>query len=285
MQTSRAYNIHPLAFIVIFLSAFCPACAARHPASVPETQIEEPQLTAEQQREFLLNAEVIRYTRTNQGITNPYRLTLSDGKITHYASFQSINERRAYKELERGGEMNFVDSYLYNIAAYELAKLIDLDSMLPVTVERKWQGKTGSVSWWLPTLMSEGERRDKHIQPPDVAAYNNSMAKVRVFTELIYDTDRMNPGNLLIGNHWELYMVDFTRAFRLYHDLKNPESLVRCSRELLQKLRSLDGEELAAKLGNYLNGGELEGIMARRDKVVAHFEKLIAEKDEAAVLY
>jgi hypothetical protein len=285
MQTSRVCNALQWACVLIVISAFWPACAARNPVSVPETQAEEPQLTAEQQREFLVNADVIRYSRINEGITNPYRLTLSDGTITHDASFQSINERRAYKELERGGEANFVDSYLYNIAAYELAKLIDLDDMLPVTVERKWQGKTGSVSWWLPTLMSEGQRRDRNIRPPDVAAYNNSMSNVRVFTELIYDTDRMNPGNLQIGTHWELYMIDFTRAFRLYHDLRRPELLERCNRELLQKLRSLDGEELAAKLGKYLNKNELEGIMARRDKIVAHFEKLVAEKGEAAVLF
>ena len=80
-------------------------------------------------------------------------------------------------------------------------------------------------------------------------------------------------------------MVDFTRAFRLYHDLKNPQELVGCSRELLEKLRALDAKELTVKVGTYLNKLEIEGVMKRREKIVALFEKLIAEKGESAVLY
>jgi hypothetical protein len=272
MRTIWARRILLLAFVLIFL----PACNYAE---------DEPQLTPEQQREFLLNAKVIGYQQLSKGITGSYRLTLSDGKITHYAHFQWVNERESYKRLERGSEINFVDSYLYNIAAYELAKLIGLDDMLPVTVPRKWRGKPGALAWWLSTKMSLGEKEDKKINPPDVEAYNNSMYKIRVFSELIYDTDRSNPGNVQIGPNWELYMIDFTRAFRLYHDLKNPRNLVRCSRELLEKLRTLDGKVLKAKLGEYLTPLELQGIMARREKIVAYFDKLIAEQGDKAILY
>jgi hypothetical protein len=213
------------------------------------------------------------------------RLTLSDGKITHDASFQSIDERRSYKQLDRGGEANFVDSYLYNLAAYELARLLGLDDMLPVTVKRKWRGKSGSLTWWLPVKMTLGEKEGRNIPVPDIETWNKSMYKIRVFAELIYDTDRSNPGNVLIGNDWELYMVDFSRAFRLYHHLNNPENLVCCSRELLAKLRALDGNTVATGVGEYLNKPEVEGVMKRRDKIVAIFDKLIEEKGEDAVLY
>lgn len=272
MQIRKAY----IAFLFTFELILCPAAYLSQ---------EEPQLSVEQQREFLLTAKVIRYSQSSTGITNPYTLTLSDGKVTHDASFQSVNERRSWKELSRGGEANFVDSYLYNLAAYELAKLIGLEDMLPVTVERKWRGDTGSLTWWLPVQMSIGEKEDRNIRAPDLLAWNYSMYKVRVFTQLIYDTDRSNPNNILIGKNWEVYMIDFSRAFRLYHDLKNPEDLLCCSRQLLEKLRALDAEEVEAKLGKYLNDLEIEGIMKRRDKIVDYFEKLIAEKGEGAVLY
>jgi len=36
-----------------------------------------------------------------------------------------------------------VDSYKYNIAAYALAELLGMEDMLPVYVERKWEGKYG----------------------------------------------------------------------------------------------------------------------------------------------
>jgi hypothetical protein len=261
-----------LAFILSFFSVFCAA-------------EENQQLTVEQQWEFLLNAKVIRSREAGAGVTRTMRLTLSDGKITHDASFQSIDERRSYKQLDSGGEANFVDSYLYNLAAYELAKLLGLDDMLPVTVKRKWRGDSGSLTWWLPVKMTLGEKEDRKIPTPDVGAWNKSMYKIRVFAELIYDTDRNNPGNILIGNDWKLYMVDFSRAFRLYHELKKPENLVCCSRELLAKLRALDGNTVAATVGKYLNKLEVEGLMKRRDKIVAIFDNLIEEKREDAVLY
>jgi len=273
MKNKHLYTASATLLVLAVFSALCFAEEDPHLLSV------------EQKTDFLLHARVIKAKRTGEGITNPYTLTLSDGAITHDASFQSVYERRSYKRFDRGAEINFVDSYLYNLAAYELAKLLGLEDMLPVTVERKWEGKTGSLTWWLPVTMTIGEFTEKKIRPPDMRKWANSMHKVRVFTELIYDTDRNNPGNILIGNDWELYMVDFTRAFRLYHDLRNPDNLIRCSRELLGKLRALDSETLSAKAGDYLNDLEIEGIIKRRDKIISLFEELTAEKGESAVLY
>jgi hypothetical protein len=242
-------------------------------------------LDQQQQEAFLLHAKVIRSRRTDKGTTNPYRLTLTDGKITHDASFQPVFERDFYKKFSDGtAEANYVDSYLYNIAAYRLAGLLGLEAMMPATVERKWNDMIGSLSWWLSVQMDEGERIRKGIQPPDIAAYNRQMDKVRVFVELVYDTDR-NSGNTLIGRNWEIYMIDFTRAFRLYRDLRNAGSLKRCSRDLLLRLKQLDRDALAKKTKGFLTGDEVNAVMARRDKIVAYFEHLIAEKGEESILY
>ncbi len=121
--------------------------------------------------------------------------------------------------------MNFVDSYKYNIAAYELAEMLGLDDMLPVYVERSWQGNPGSLSWWLPVKMDEEERIKQKITPPDPDAWNNQMYKIRVFDQLVYDNDP-NLTNVLIGADFKIWRVDFSRAFRLYKDLRNPKDLV-----------------------------------------------------------
>jgi len=60
---------------------------------------------------------------------------------------------------------------------------------------------------------------------------------------------------------------------------------MRCDRDLFEKLRALDSEELKAKTDDYLTSLELEGVMKRRDRIVEYFEELIAEKGEYAVLY
>jgi len=79
--------------------------------------------------------------------------------------------------------------------------------------------------------------------------------------------------------------VDFSRAFRLYKDLRNSKDLVRCDRSLFEKLKALDANELAAKTKGYLSKDEVKAVMARRDKIVTQFQKMISEKGEKEVLY
>jgi hypothetical protein len=246
---------------------------------------DEPTLTKEQIKQFLLTAKVVRIQDAKKGITNTKRLTLSDGTVTHDASFQTIDEHKAEKKLASGTELNFVDSYKYNIAAYALAELLGMDDMLPVYVERKWAGNVGSLSWWLPVKMDEVERHQQKLTAPDADAWNNQMYKIRVFDQLVSDSDP-NLTNVLIGENWKIWRIDFTRAFRLNTDLKDPDkNLVRCDRQLLEKLKALDGNTLAEKTAHYLNKGEVKAVMVRRDKIVAFYQKLIAEKGESAVLY
>jgi hypothetical protein len=248
---------------------------------------DESSLTKDQIKEFLRTAEVIKSKPSSKGVTHPSRLTLSNGTITHDASFQTIDERKAENKFESGKvELNFVDSYKYNIAAYELAELVGMDDMLPVYVERKWEGKTGSLSWWLPVKMDDADRVEKKIPIPDAYKdkWNGQMAKIRVFDELVYDADP-NLTNLLIGDDWTIWRIDFTRAFRTSKDLRAPKDLVKCDRQLFEKLKELKADELAAKTKNYLTKSEVNAVMARRDKIVATFQTLIAEKGEQEVLY
>ncbi len=250
----------------------------------PSVAADESTLSTEQIEQFLLTAQVVGSRPSKKGITRPDRLTLSDGKITHDAFFETVDERRQQQQLGTGIELNFVDSYKYNIAAYRLAKMLGLDDLVPVYVERNYRGKTGSLSWMVPAQMDTADRIQKRISPPDHDAWNKQMYKVRVLNQLVYDTDA-NLTNVLITPEWKLWRIDFSRAFRLYRDLLEPKDLVRCDRQLLFRLKTLNGNELAAKTKGYLTNSEVKAVMARRDKIIAHFQKLIAEKGEDAVLY
>ena len=132
--------------------------------------------------------------------------------------------------------------------------------------------------------MDEVERLKRKISAPDTDTWNKQMYKIRVFDELVYDNDP-NLTNVLIGENWQIWRVDFSRAFRLSKDLKNPNNLVRCDRQLLEKLKALNENELTQKTKNFLTKYEVQGVMARRDKIVAYFQKLIAQKGENEVLY
>jgi hypothetical protein len=257
-------------------------CLLAMPLAMAE---DAPTLTRDQIKEFLLTAKIVSAKESGKGITHPIRLTLSDGKLTHDASFQAIDEHKSNVQMASGRtEMNFVDSYKYNIAAYTLAEMLGLETMIPVYVERKYKGDPGSLSWWLPVKMDEEERVKQKVTAPDVDAWNNQMYRVRVFDQLVYDDDP-NLTNVLIGNDWQIWRVDFSRAFRLKKDLRNPSDLVRCDRQLLEKMKALDGDQLLLKTKHFLTKDEVKGVMARRDKIVARFQELISQKGEAEVLY
>ena len=181
-------------------------------------------------------------------MTAPKRLTLSDGDITHDAVFQAIDDARSVAKLGGGGrqattELNFVDSYKYNIAAYELARLLGLDHMMPVYIERRWNGQIGSISWFVPTLMDESDRLKKKIQPPNPTEWNQQMYRMRVFSSLVRDTDR-NLTNVLITPEWKVMMIDFSRAFRLQPELLHQKDLAKIDRQLLAKLEALTKEDV-----------------------------------------
>jgi hypothetical protein len=260
----------------------CLACMAVPALASPP---DDPGLSKEEMKHFLLTAPVIHSKQSGKGVTHPWRLTLSDGKITHDASFQTVDEHKSEMKLESGFvEYNFVDSYKYNIAAYRIAELIGMDDLLPVYVERKWENKVGSLSWWLPVKMDEGERLRNHIAVPNPDDWNKQMYKIRVFDQLLDDTDP-NLTNVLIDENFRIYRVDFTRAFRRFKDLRAPKDLERCDKELFSKLKALDRNQVVEQTKGLLVKPEIDALMSRRDKIVALFERRIKEKGEGQVLF
>ncbi len=270
--------------VVLLLASAAPAPSyAQAVAAAPA-----PQLTVEQMKDFLKTAKVVRSRVTSKGITAPKRLTLTDGTTTNDAVFQSVDERQSVATLSGRGrsttELNFVDSYRYNLAAYSVAELLELSHMMPVHVERRWSGEIGSVAWWVPTMMDESERLKKKVQPPDPTDWNYQMYRMRVFTALVRDTDR-NLTNVLITPDWKVMMIDFSRAFRLQPVLTNTSDLARLDRRLMTRLEALDRAAVKQATRDWLTPEELTAMMKRRDLLVAHFKGLIAQLGEDKVLY
>lgn len=240
-------------------------------------------LTDEQMDRFLRTAKIVKIKNLSTGVTNSRRATLDDGTIQHDVHVQSIDEHKAKFEGERGTEMNFVDTWMYNVAAYRLGRLLRVGDMIPMSVERKVDGTRCAVTWWIDNTMMESERVKKQQGAPDPDAWGREMYVVRVFDQLTYNTDR-NLTNLLIDPEWHIWMIDHTRAFRLYNTLRSSKDLVQCDRKLLARLRTLNKQELDT-IKPYLNDGEIKGLLNRRDKIVQFFDDAIKQKGEEAVLY
>jgi hypothetical protein len=245
-------------------------------ASQQTTPTASLQLTPAEMEAFLLKARISSRRDAGAGVTNSSRVTLSDGRITHDAHLQTVDIAQNVFQAGKATELNFKDTYRYNIAGYRLAQLIGLQTV-PMSVERSVEGKMAAVTWWVDdVMMDEDGRIKKKTMGPDVQRFAKQIQVMKIWDELIQNKDR-NRGNLLWTNDWTLWLIDHTRAFRLDKKLQNPNELTRCERGLLDGLRRLTAESLAQAVGNSLTKAEQEAVMARRDLLVKHFEDRIAK--------
>jgi hypothetical protein len=232
------------------------------PVSLSDAEIEK----------FLKEAKVVKTKGVGKGVTAPIRATLSDGTLTHDAHIQSVEEKKAQFEAAGATEFNFEDSWRFNVAAYRVDRLIGLQ-MVPVSISRIWKGQPAAFTWWIDdVMMDEGQRLKDKLQPPDSGLWNEQMQLVRVFDQLIYNVDR-NVGNLLICKTWRVWAIDHTRAFRTQNTLKSGANVTRCDRQVVERLKALNKDVLKKEIGEFVTEYQINGLLARRDKIVEMLEK------------
>ena len=259
----------------VALVALCVATPVARPWS-DQDQVAQPAtatpLSDDQIEAFLRDAKVVKTKSVGKGVTGSLRATLTDGTLTHDAQIQQIEEKKTQFEAAGASEFNFEDTWRFNVAAYRVDRLIGLQ-MVPVTVSRKWKSAPAAFTWWIDdVMMDEGKRLKDKLQPPDSDLWNEQMQMVRVFDQLIYNVDR-NMGNLLIGKTWRVWAIDHTRAFRTQNTLKAPANVTRCDRQVIEGLKQLDKEGLKKSIGEFVTGYQIDGLLARRDKIVEILEK------------
>ena len=224
-------------------------------------------LSTDEQEQFLRTAKITASKEAGKGITDSKRVTLSDGDMVHDAHLQRVDVFQREARHLRKPQLNFRDSWKYNVAAYRLARLLGIDSV-PATVERRDFGGSASVTWWIDdVMMDEAKRERDRIAPPDAKQWARQIERVRVFDQLIYNIDR-NTGNMVITKDWKLWMIDHSRSFRQYGTLPKPEKIYTCERTMFERMQALDKETLDRELRPFLNGTEIKALLSRRDEIV-----------------
>jgi hypothetical protein len=244
-------------------------------------------LTGREAEDFLRSARVVAIEDFKTvAVTRPQKVELTDGHRTCYAVFKTIDEREPRRYFSDGtSELRFSDRYQYEIAAYELNKLLGL-AIVPPTVERRIDRETGSLSLRVEESITEWERlMVRDIHPPDVAKWNNQMYTILLFQQLIYDTDYQNINNLLVTPNWKIYKIDSSRAFRCHKKLSREESLERFSRHVLDSLRELSKAQLEKHLLRCLSKKQISALWVRRGLILDLADRRIAERGEKEVLF
>ena len=178
---------------------------------------------------------------------------------------------------------NFRDDCRFEVAAYHLSKLLGLDNVPPV-VTRKIRRDTGTLQVWVENSMMEMKRHSEKLKAPQELSWTRQWQTVRLFDNLIDNEDR-NQGNIMIDEDWKLWMIDHTRAFGNTKKLRLPQLVRWCRSDLWKNLQKLDRDVLKKECKGLLSGDQIKALMARRDLLVEHIQKLINEKGEGSVLF
>jgi hypothetical protein len=278
MATARRASF--LGVFVLGSAILLPNAVTAQDAAAPA----QPVLSAAEMETFLTKARIARQRDAGSGVTGSRRATLTDGRITHDAHIQTVDISESVFQAGRASEVNFKDTFRYNIAGYRVAQLIGL-ATIPMSVARSVDGKDAAVTWWVDDVaLDEKARLAKKTLGPNPDRTSKQIQIMRVFDELIQNKDR-NQGNILWTKDWTMWLIDHTRAFRLGKELLKPENLTRMDRGLLDRLRGVTAESLAAAVGSSLTKAEQEALLARRDLIVQHYESRIAKLGEAVVLF
>jgi hypothetical protein len=246
-----------------------------------------PWKTAEEVEEFLAKASIGKSQSTSKGVTRPSKMALTRDGVKANAIFHEINEEKRFAQLS-GGETvtDFRDSYLFQVAAYKLARIVGLENV-PPSVKRSFAGRTGSMTLWVEGMITDEMRRAQKREPAgkDVDRWEKQMAIMRVWDALIFNFDR-NQGNILLDDKWNVWLIDHTRAFRRSTDVsKQLRNIGRCERRLYERIRSLNRAQVEAAVKGYLRPAEIEALFQRRDMIVAQLQRLAGERGEDRVFF
>jgi hypothetical protein len=236
--------------------------------------------------EALRSATVVSREKIGRGVAGAEKLVLESGSARFHAVFRAVDIMQ--RPPPTGGTakptMKYRDAAIFECAAYELSELLGV-GRVPPAVPRRIGDQDGSVQIWMEgtapevVLVERGE-----LQPPDQERWHQQKQIMYVFDTLIANTDR-NQGNLLIDDHWNIWLIDHTRSFRRTEELLYAKRMNRCERGLWTALRQIDEDTLEQRLEPYLERAEIVSLLRRRASLVRHFEKAIKKSGEGAVLY
>ena len=240
----------------------------------------------EQWEELLKTAEIIKYGYIGKGVTKPMKLTLKKENIEITAVWKN----------PRGMQRGFFEGWQYEIAAYEIDKLLELN-MIPPTVERNFKGRTGSLQLWIEHDYSDLDLMEKKIGIPRSKFDRRTKMKyiARAFDSLIGNEDRTQQ-NIIYTKDWRMLLIDHSRSFRYYgkyikrlmfgkKGIQGRRLFKRLPRAFVEKIKGLNYDNIKKAVGPYLKEKEIKAIVIRRELLLKEIEEMIKEQGEDKVLY
>jgi hypothetical protein len=219
---------------------------------------------------WLTEAEIVNVEDLDTGVTEPHKVTLRKDGVELRAVFKEVSTD-VTGGYDRAAAINTSDRFEYELAAYQIDRLIGLD-MVPVTVKRTVKQHRGVLQFWIDNSINVRRMLEQKKQPDGWCAARPQYNLMNVFDVLIYNSDRTQE-NALFTQDWMLVLIDHTRAFRTLRT--NPTLLykggVQVPPALAERLKRLDRETLKARVGPYLEARQIDALLKRRDRLLKEY--------------
>ena len=207
-------------------------------------------LSALQLEEFLQSNEIVAIDDVDDRTV----VQISDGKIVISAIFDKPKGRGFYP----------------GVAAYRLDRLLNLE-MVPVTVIREVDGKSGSLQFLPENTTDEAQRSAAGEGGGAWCSLTEQWPAMYVFDVLIFNEGRSQRRMLYDSSSWRLMLSEHERAFstkkgRPPHLRSAPLTITPGWKDALAELSD---EVLENNLGDVLDQRRLTALQARRDELLA----------------
>lgn len=225
-------------------------------------------MTDNQVESFLLTADITVTGSTKEGKTKPYKVELTkSGKkikgIFKYKDTDPKNEKGNWSKSD-----SFADRYQYEMAAYKLDRLLGI-GLVPVTVERKVNGKSGVIQLWIDGLISELQMKANKIPFEGDCGKKDQNNLINTFDYLISNRDRNQSNVLYSQEDLQIWFIDHSRGFGTIR--KRPKMLrktkIILSERFREALKKLTFENLQI-LKPWLHTRQITAMIKRRDKLL-----------------
>lgn len=233
--------------------------------------------------EFLHTARVVAAKRLATGINRAQKLTLEREGLRANAIFRVVERNLTAGADGRPDRFAARDSYVFELAAYKMSRLLGLDRVPPVVL-REIDGERGSLQLWVENAVTEAGLLQSERVAEHPARRNLQKQIQLLFDQLIYNFDR-HQGNSLYDTYGFLWYIDHTRSFRPLPLLPAEDSIAVCDRVLYESLRALDKHELRRELDPYLDFVQIDALIKRRAQLLERLDTLIEERGEEQVLF
>jgi hypothetical protein len=210
---------------------------------------------------FLATAPVAFIGELGSGSTRPMVVALGDNGRRARAIFKTHSSKSTARV--EHSDVAFEQSYLHEVAAYDIDRLLKL-GMVPPTVVREIDGVEGSLQLYVEGAVNETNRQQEHLEPPDRQAFEWQLDRARAFDWLILNPERA-PDNVLYTSDGKVHLIDHAAAFAP-PVLAGPSRSTRRPRideDLATRIDGLDLEELRVVLAGLLEEPELEALLIR----------------------